>query len=255
MATWNSKLDKAVGQYYYSLPIPEGKTLVEYIWIDGSGQNLRSKTRTLDFIPTDPTQLPLWNFDGSSTKQASGHDSDVYIKPVALFSDPFRRGNHKLAICETYLHTGVPHPTNKRHSCAANMIKAKDEHIWFGIEQEYTLYDTHGQPFGWPRGGFPGPQGPYYCGVGTDKVYGRDLVEAHYFACLYAGVKICGINAEVMPSQWEFQVGPCEESTWETTCGLPASSCTACLRTSALSCRLTPSRWRVTGTAPAATRT
>lgn len=43
--------------------------------------------------------------------------------------------------------------------------------------------------------------GPYYCGVGADKVYGRDIVESHYKACLYAGVKICGTNAEVMPSQ------------------------------------------------------
>lgn len=35
------------------------------------------------------------------------------------------------------------------------------------------------------------------------------MIEAHYRACLYAGVTISGINAEVMPSQWEFQVGPC----------------------------------------------
>lgn len=43
--------------------------------------------------------------------------------------------------------------------------------------------------------------GPYYCGVGADKAYGRDIVEAHYRACLYAGVQICGTNAEVMPAQ------------------------------------------------------
>ena len=48
--------------------------------------------------------------------------------------------------------------------------------------------------------------GPYYCGVGANKVYGRDVVEAHYRACLFAGVKIAGTNAEVMPAQWEFQV-------------------------------------------------
>lgn len=51
--------------------------------------------------------------------------------------------------------------------------------------------------------------GPYYCGVGADKVIARDVVDAHYRACLFAGVKICGTNAEVMPAQWEFQVGPC----------------------------------------------
>jgi len=80
---------------------------------------------------------------------------------------------------------------------------------WFGLEQEYTLFDEFGTPYGWPKGGFPGPQGPYYCGVGTGKVYCRDIVEAHYRACMYAGVTISGINAEVLPSQWEFQVGPC----------------------------------------------
>lgn len=81
---------------------------------------------------------------------------------------------------------------------------------WFGLEQEYTLLGTDGRPYGWPKNGFPGAQGPYYCGVGTGKVYCRDIVEAHYKACLYAGIRISGVNAEVMPAQWEFQVGPCE---------------------------------------------
>ena len=48
--------------------------------------------------------------------------------------------------------------------------------------------------------------GPYYCAVGTGNVYGREIVEAHYKACIFAGVKISGTNAEVMPAQMSIQL-------------------------------------------------
>ncbi|XP_028403753.1 glutamine synthetase-like [Dendronephthya gigantea] len=193
------------------LDLDQGKYVqVMYVWIDGSGENLRCKTKTMDFEPREPSECPIWNFDGSSTGQANESNSDVYLHPVALFRDPFRRGPNKLLLCETYHHDHKHTATNLRKSCKVVMEKAKDEHPWFGIEQEYTLVDESGHPYGWPNGGFPAPQGPYYCGVGTGKVLGRDLVEAHYRACLYAGIRIAGSNAEVMPSQWEYQVGPCE---------------------------------------------
>jgi len=186
-----------------------GKTQVEYVWIDGDN-GLRSKTTTMSKPVKDISELRIWDFDGSSTNQAPGHDSDVYLRPAAIFKDPFRGGDNILVLAETYNNDGTPNGTNYRHSCKKSMDLAKDSIPWFGLEQEYTLLDVDGQPLGWPKGGFPGPQGPYYCGVGAGKVFARDLIEAHYRACLYAGINISGINAEVMPAQWEFQVGPCE---------------------------------------------
>jgi len=186
-----------------------GKVQAEYIWIDGDF-GIRGKTATLDFKPTDVSELKEWNFDGSSTNQAPGHDSDVLLRPAAIFKDPFRGGDNIIVLTECYNNDGTPNRTNHRHSCNKIMTTHADAKPWFGIEQEYTLLDMDGQVLGWPKGGFPGPQGPYYCSIGADTAFGRDIVEAHYRACLYAGVKISGVNGEVMPGQWEFQVGPCE---------------------------------------------
>lgn len=197
--------------YARYMQLDQGKRVqAMYIWIDGSGENVRAKTKSLDQDVTKPEELPIWNFDGSSTGQAAGENSDVYLKPVKIYKDPFRGGANKLVLCETLDHNMAPTTTNKRHTCEAVMNDARDQHPWFGIEQEFTMMDMDGHPFGWPKNGFPGPQGPYYCGIGATKVYGRDIIEAHYRTCLYTGVTISGTNAEVMPAQWEFQVGPVE---------------------------------------------
>lgn len=213
MSGEETRLEKTVGKptmfHYMDLPMPSDKSLCTYIWIDGTGEHLRSKTRTINFVPKSVEELPMWNYDGSSTYQAQGSNSDVFLKPAALYPDPFLRGSNRLVMCETYRPNNEPTETNHRAKCAVSMGKVKDQDPWFGIEQEYTFLDTTGKPFGWPQGGFPGPQGPYYCGVGTGRVMGRDVVEAHYRACLYSNINISGTNAEVMPSQWEYQVGPC----------------------------------------------
>ena len=195
---------------YMRLKQPDNICLAEYVWIDGTGENVRSKTRTLeDGPPKDVSQLPRWNFDGSSTGQSQGHNSDVYLKPVRIYPDPTRGGNNILVLCETINYDQTPHPTNTRHTAAQAMEKVAKEEPVFGLEQEYSLLDGYESPkcLGWPSGGYPAPQGPYYCGVGAGRVFGRDVIEAHYRACLYSGVQIGGINAEVMASQWEFQVG------------------------------------------------
>ncbi|KAG8447464.1 hypothetical protein GDO86_014815 [Hymenochirus boettgeri] len=205
----SSKLNKGVRDQYMKLP-QGGKVQVTYVWIDGTGEGVRCKTRTLDQEPKTVDEIPEWNFDGSSTYQAEGSNSDMYLVPVQMFRDPFCLDPNKLVMCEVLKYNRKPAETNLRSTCKKIMEKVEDQHPWFGMEQEYTLLGINGHPYGWPENGFPGPQGPYYCGVGADKVYGRDIVEAHYKACLYSGIKICGTNAEVMPSQWEFQVGPCE---------------------------------------------
>lgn len=201
----------AVLARYMAVPLPENVVQAEYIWIGGSGVDIRSKTKTLDFVPTSPDELPMWNFDGSSTKQAPGEDSEVLLKPVYMTPDPFRGGNNKLVLCETLLPDGTPAKANHRALAKALFDRSLESRPWFGMEQEYTLYGPDGvTPLGWPKAAFPEPQGPYYCGVGGRAAHGRAIVEAHYRLCLAAGLKISGINAEVMPGQWEFQVGPVE---------------------------------------------
>lgn len=197
-----------------------GKISAEYVWIGGTMQDMRCKTRVLDKLPKKPEDLPAWNYDGSSTGQAPGHDSEVYLVPRRIYKDPFRPGDNILVMCDTYEPPSIlpdgtisalkPLPTNTRAACNEVMEKCKGEEPWFGIEQEYTLLNARTKwPLGWPTNGFPGPQGPYYCSAGAGAAIGRELIETHLKACLYAGVLISGVNAEVMPSQWEYQVGPC----------------------------------------------
>jgi len=192
----------------------KGKVLAEYVWLGGSrttgGFDIRQKTKTLDKAPSSVADLPVWNFDGSSTGQAPGDDSEVLLRPVSIFADPFRGGENILVLCECLTPQMAAIPTNTRESAKALFEQKPDEIPWFGIEQEYTLFEKDGRtPLGWPSGGYPGPQGPYYCGAGTDSAFGRSIMEAHYEACLFAGIMIAGTNAEVMPGQWEYQVGPC----------------------------------------------
>jgi glutamine synthetase len=182
----------------------------EYIWIDGASptQKLRSKTRIMPELGSPKlTDFPIWNFDGSSTYQSAGDNSDLMLHPVCFVNDPIRGEGNFLVMCEVMNEDSTPHESNARSKLRAVLdAGAAKEDPWFGFEQEYTLFRGR-DPLGWPKGGYPAPQGPFYCGVGADEVYGRPLVEKHTDACIDAGLMIYGTNAEVMPGQWEFQIG------------------------------------------------
>ena len=181
------------------------KSKLEYIWLDGyePTQSLRSKTKIVDNFSGDLGDAPIWSFDGSSTEQADGSSSDCLLKPVAVFPDPDRFGGDGwLIMSEVLSADGTAHPSNGRAT-----IDDDDDDFWFGFEQEYTIIDPETNlPLGFPKGGFPAPQGPYYTSVGTQNTFGRELVDEHLHLCLAAGLNVEGINAEVMMGQWEFQI-------------------------------------------------
>ena len=200
-----------------------GPVFLEYVWIAADG-SLRSKTRVVyplrshgiaqDYAKHNiPPHVKQWNYDGSSTGQATGSNSEVLLTPCAVYKDPFRGRDckstpHRLVLCKAMCTEGQPVAGNARHSAEDVFNLRKDEDIWFGLEQEYVMYNTNtDRLIGWPEDGSePAPQGPYYCGVG---IPGRTIAEEHMNHCLDAGIIISGINAEVMVGQWEYQVGPC----------------------------------------------
>lgn len=207
------------------------RCILEYVWIDANG-GMRSKIRVANMdgfnhesIVSDPEQWS-WTFDGSSTRQATGTDSDVIIRPVAMYPNPFFRfpdacNNNSqqlqqctayLVLCDTYDKDGTtPHVTNARARCAQTEAACVTDEPLFGIEQEYILFHRDKEvPYQWANPADPGcgGQGPYYCSVGGDRCFGRKIADQHLQACLYAGIAICGTNAEVTASQWEFQIGP-----------------------------------------------
>jgi glutamine synthetase len=187
------------------------KFIADYIWIGGDGE-FRSKTRVITVQPNQSSvtlkDIPHWNYDGSSTNQADGKDSEIVILPRALYRNPFTMSNDVFVVCDTYTPDMKPHPTNTR----AAAYKIFSEHLnlapWYGMEQEYFIIDPDTNlPVGYKHGN---SQGTHYCGSGSENVFGRTIADQHMALCIRAGVNISGINAEVAPGQWEFQVGPCE---------------------------------------------
>ena len=186
---------------------------LEYIWIDGTDKTpqLRSKTKVLENdvnFTHNVSDLPIWGFDGSSTNQAEGSNSDCVLKPVRLYDNPLEKNSY-LVLCEVWNIDDTPHKTNTRFKLY-ELINGGDKNHepWFGFEQEYTLFkkgefDGELVPVGWPLDGTqPAPQGDYYCG----RNKGEHIARAHMESCIKAGIGITGINSEVMLGQWEYQI-------------------------------------------------
>ena len=186
------------------------KAKLEYIWLDGykPTQSLRSKTKVETDFGGTLKDCNMWSFDGSSTEQAAGNDSDCLLKPVALFPDPDKIGTDNwLVMCEVLNADGTAHESNGRAT-----IDDDDDDFWFGFEQEYTIigHRIRGARWVFPKERFSLPRkGPIYTSVGDCKMpIGRDIGRrALANLCLAAaGINVEGINAEVMMGQWEFQI-------------------------------------------------
>jgi glutamine synthetase len=181
------------------------KVKLEYVWLDGykPEPNLRSKVKIIEVnSKEDLENIPEWGFDGSSTKQAEGHFSDCYLKPVRGYvKSSISEYCTVYVLCEVLNSDGKPHETNDRAKLGKD-----DEDFWVGFEQEYFIRSGHNKPIiGFNNGGIIDLQGTYYCGVGGQMV-GRSLTEQHLDMCLEYGIGIEGTNAEVALGQWEYQV-------------------------------------------------
>ena len=83
-------LDPAILDRFLSLD-QSGKCNAEYVWLGGTGSDLRSKTKTLDKAPESLKDLPTWNFDGSSTNQAPGTLRPSLVDLVRLTTEEHRQ--------------------------------------------------------------------------------------------------------------------------------------------------------------------
>ena len=180
---------------------------LEYLWLDGcTPTQIRSKTKVVKSFGRDGGEAPVWGFDGSSTEQAEGKNSDCVLKPVRVYPHPSEQDS-SIVLCEVWNVDDTPHSTNTRRLLEETITDNDHEQNWpvdewVGFEQEYTLYENN-KPYGWPDIGEPPPQGDYYCG----RNIGEHISREHMNACIEAGIQICGTNAEVMLGQWEYQIG------------------------------------------------
>jgi glutamine synthetase len=185
----------------------------EYIWIGGNNE-IRSKTKviTQTYIESElePTSYPIWNYDGSSTGQASSDgNTEVILRPCSVYPDPLRKNKdaiNVLILCDTYDSQNNPLPTNTRFDANNIFTRYQSLEPWFGLEQEYFIESNEKYM---DNNICTLDDGEHYCGKVKFTPHERILVEEHLNACISCGLTISGINSEVACRQWEFQIGPC----------------------------------------------
>ena len=97
---------------------------------------MRSKTKVLQKPIPIGGDFPDWSFDGSSTEQAEGSNSDCILRPCFSCPDPIRGGDNVLVLCEVMDAMGEAHPTNSRAQLRQVLDSSVEkEDPWFGFEQ------------------------------------------------------------------------------------------------------------------------
>jgi len=185
--------------------------ILEYVWLD-SKKNFRSKIKVVNNKISNLNDISNWTFDGSSTGQATGYDSDILLIPIYYTKNPFiDYTTSYLVLCECYNKDNTPHITNTRHKLIKTFSKCKNDEPLFGFEQEYVILNKNGKLYEWIDEKTPSKNtnpGDYYCSVGSLNCIGRNFSMLHLEFCLKAELLICGTNSEVLASQWEYQIGP-----------------------------------------------
>lgn len=217
---------------------PTQKIQAEYVWVDEESR-ICSKSKTMEVEPGKEPKLNQevldWTCRGPGKSE---EDVDVTLNPVAIYADPFRGKPNIIVMCQTFGKSGKPSGCNERYDANRIMEKAKNDEVWTGLEQEYFFcklvsrsLQGEGESGKNTKESIPiakieyqklekpdedllteDSEGkkrtmPFYCGIGSTSVWRRNIVEAHYRATLYAGIKIFGVNSEVSPSQNEYQIG------------------------------------------------
>lgn len=187
----------------------DGPVLLEYVLTNYTRIRMITRTYVVDFEPKSAEECPAKSLLVWDTTSKEPPCPELGLYPVAICRDPFRQGRHKIVLCEArYIDKpNIPVAFNTRIGCKKLMEKVKDHEPLYGIEQEYYFVDKNGTPLDWKHYS-PELEFMFGINIGSHSGVERDLAETHLRACLYAGLKMGGMNKEMFPSEWEYQVGP-----------------------------------------------